>query len=125
MNKATIDNYPINTTNNIPPVNFPESNNPGIIDIGPEELKEVKEENYVVTEETSIPPSEEVESKKEYLILKTATPYNATVMNAYGKEVGTIYFLCKDGNDKLFILMRNFITVFVFPLLPCDFLISS
>ena len=100
MNKATIDI--------IPPVNFPD-NNSGIIDVGPEELKEVKEENSVVTEETPIPPSEEVESKKEYLILKTATPYNVTVMNAHGVNVGTIYFLCKDGYDKLFILMRNYI----------------
>ena len=100
MKKVTIDN--------IPPINFPD-NNPGIIDVAPGEFKEVKEENSVVTEETPIPPSEEVESKKEYLILKTATPYNATVMNAHGVNVGTIYFLCKDGDDKLFILMRNYI----------------
>ena len=98
MKKETIDNNP--------PANFPESSNPGIIDVNPEE---VKEENSVVTEETPIPPSEEVENKKEYLILKTATPYNATVMNAHGVNVGTIYFLCKDGDDKLFILMRNYI----------------
>ena len=108
MKKATIDNNPINTTDNIPPINFPD-NNPGIIDVTPGEFKEVKEENSVVTEETPIPPSEEVENKKEYLILKTATPYNATVMNAHGVNVGTIYFLCKDGDDKLFILMRNYI----------------
>lgn len=107
MKKATIDN-PINTSGNIPPVNFPEYGTPGIIDMEPGEFREVKEENSVVTEETPIPTAEE-ENKEEYLILKTATPYNATVMNAYGKEVGTIYFLCKDGNDKLFILMRNFI----------------
>ena len=100
MKKATIDN--------IPPINFPD-NNPGIIDVAPGEFKEVKEENSVVTEETPIPPSEEVENKEEYLILKTATPYNATVINAHGVSVGTIYFLCKDGDDKLFILMRNYI----------------
>ena len=35
MKKATIDNNPINTTDNIPPVNFPESSNPGIIDVNP------------------------------------------------------------------------------------------
>ena len=98
MNKETIDNNPPIT----------ESSNPGIIDVNPEE---VKEENSVVTEETPIPPSEseEVENEKEYLILKTATPYNATVINAHGIDVGTIYFLCKDGDDKLFIIMRNYI----------------
>ena len=101
MKKATIDN--------ITPVNFPESSNLGIIDVGAEEFKEVKEENSVVTEETPIPSFDEVENKEEYLILKTATPYNATVMNAHGVSVGTIYFLCKDGDDKLFILMRNYI----------------
>lgn len=101
MKKATIDN--------ITPVNFPESSNPGIIDVGAEEFKEVKEENSVVTEETPIPSFDEVENKEEYLILKTATPYNATIMNAHGVSVGTIYFLCKDGDDKLFILMRNYI----------------
>ena len=109
MKKATIGNNPINTTDNIPPVNFPESSNPGIIDVGVEEFKEVKEENSVVTEETPIPSFDEVENKEEYLILKTATPYNATIMNAHGVSVGTIYFLCKDGDDKLFILMRNYI----------------
>lgn len=108
MKKATIDNNPIDTTDNIPPINFPD-NNPGIIDVAPGEFKEVKEENSVVTEETPIPSFDEVDNKEEYLILKTATPYNATVMNAHGVSVGTIYFLCKDGDDKLFILMRNYI----------------
>ena len=110
MKKVTINNNSnINNPipNMIPPTNVPEFENHNVIDVEPTEIKNAENNISVVTEETPIPKA--IEEKEEYIIAKTATPFNTSVIEAYGKHVATIYFLCKNKDNNLFVLMRNYI----------------
>lgn len=71
-------------------------------------------ENVFEDQEETIKEYTEKEDIKEdikTITIKTATPFNATVLEASftNKTIGTIYFICKDNDDKLFILMANYI----------------
>lgn len=75
-----------------PPLSSGESKSPDIIDVEPAEVKELE--------------SEKVEER--CITVKTATPYNASINESNGKNIGSIYFLCKDENDKLFVIMKSY-----------------
>lgn len=83
----------------------------------------------VVTEETPIPPSMDdvvnniipdiapdvvdedvIETNDTKIInMKTASPFNVAFNSFTDTEVGTLCFLCRDENDKLFVLNKNII----------------
>lgn len=103
----------------MPPIPPAPSTDGEVIDA---EFKEVEkhEENPVpeipttddaITEVPAVANEEakEEEPEEEFILIKTATPYNATIAESNGKKVATVAYLCRDTNDKLFVLNRNFI----------------
>ena len=96
--------------------------NENIIDAEAKEIEDVGKDasikNYsendlqVVTEDTPLPPAvtEDIHEEVEpYIVAKTVTPFNIAINEKSKKKIATIYFLCRDEDDKLFIIDRNLI----------------
>lgn len=115
MKRVTIDNNQplMPNTNSIPldmmgemmNSDIPEEN---IIDA---EVSEI--ENATVNEDTIIEVSGEAIVGNNIPFtsreISTATPFQASIITSGNKRIGTIYFLCKDTEEKLFVLERNYI----------------
>ena len=97
-----------------------------IIDVDPSEIREVLEDDEKNTVNCTIPEeydkdygddvtnveSTEIESNEEEttdIFIKTITPYKITFSKKDNRDIAIIMYLCKDDNDKLFIIDRNIV----------------
>ena len=88
---------------------------PEIIDVNPEDIKHVDasipEQNQCAVA-TIDAEAKEVESNEDTasdIFIKTVTPYRLIFNKKEGRDIAIIIFLCKDDNDKLFIIDRNIV----------------
>ncbi len=97
--------------NNIPNDNIIDSEVREIVEPVTEEtpIEDNVEGLDIVTEDTPIPPAVITEPEEPFIVAKTATPFNISINEKNGKKVATVYFLCRDEDDKLFLIDRNLI----------------
>lgn len=86
-------------------------NENNIIDVESKDVKDIKSEDSTTTAMTVDPNTNEICNKSEenFIEIVTATPFDASIIESHNKTVGTIYFLCCDIANHLFIIERNFI----------------
>lgn len=86
-----------------------------IIDVDPSEIREVEDDTKNVADcDVDVTESEStnIESHEDEaadIFIKTITPYKITFSKKDNRDIAIIMYLCKDDNDKLFIIDRNIV----------------